>query len=93
MRAITCVPSNRITANSAVLTRCADTVVDVDVTLFARKSGRTDAFETIDHIGANAAVDAWARSAFIDVNFAMNSGISYKDRRRNIVTVINEASS
>lgn len=77
LRAITSVTGNGISAISSILTRCADTVVNVDVTFLARESGRTDTLVSVNHICADATVDARIRSAFIDVNFAMDSSVTF----------------
>ena len=81
LRAVAGVKGNRVAANTAVLTGSTEAVVDIDVTLFAGEARRTDALVAIDHARADAAVDARVRCAFIYVQFAVDSGETYGEKR------------
>lgn len=52
------VSGHRVAADARVLARGAEAVVDVDVTLFAGEAQRADALVAVDHVGADASVDA-----------------------------------
>ena len=77
MGAVAGVSGDGIATDAGVLTGSADAVVDVDVTLFARESRRTDALVAVDHVRADAAVDARRRRALVDVHLAVHSRVTY----------------
>lgn len=60
-------------ANAVVAARLRYAVVDIGLASRAGETDRTRAFESVDHIGAGAAIQTWVRLAFVDVNFALCS--------------------
>lgn len=63
-------------AMAAVLTRRRDTVVDIVLTEAARHARYTGAGEIVDHVVACRALRAGITVAFIDIDFAVNTGIA-----------------
>lgn len=77
-RALAFISIFQVDAGTAVQTWPTNAIIYIIVTRFARKSKRTWTFEAADCIRAFAAISAWARFAFVNLNVTHSAAISGK---------------